>query len=137
VTDRAVERIEIRKGDRLPGFQAIIEDEVGVALSLTDASVFLCLRHHDTTGGYLEAPCLIVSAAAGQVYYDWQSTSEADVGVYDLSVRAELSDGSTVVAGGVELVILPSITIPDETLLIDSDGNLLIDSDGNLLRIIQ
>jgi hypothetical protein len=137
MTDRAVERIEIRKGDRLPGFQAIIEDSVGDPLILTGADVFLCLRQHDSRGAYLEAPCLIISPSNGRVYYDWQTTNEATVGVYDLTVRAELGDGSTVVAGGVELVILPAITIPDETLLVDYEGNLLIDSGGVLLRIIQ
>ena len=75
--------IEMRAGDDLPGFAAVIEDDLGKPIDLTGATCYLILRSellnpfglNAEAGGIIyHEQIKIVNALAGVVQTDWQGS---------------------------------------------------------------
>jgi hypothetical protein len=103
--------ITMRSGDRLPLLAVVIEDDMGVPVSLAGAtSVEFRLRHEDgiwplhtapsnPDDTWLVLPGSIVDAAGGVVAYDWAvETTDLIPGPLDLLVVARLPGGVTISA---------------------------------------
>ncbi len=107
------ERIELRAGDSLPGFAAVLEDQLGNPVDLTDAVCYLQVV--DRIANVLhENECTIANPATGTVVYDWTGveTRAWGVGVHEIRVRVLWDNGDALIAPasvGVELIIRPEI----------------------------
>lgn len=90
-----VQEVTLRQGDRLSAFAAVIRDEYGTPLDLTDARAFMTLSPLTPTqrGPMVERVEMTIEAPAtdGLVTYDWQAseTMTASPGVYDVRITVE------------------------------------------------
>ena len=109
----ATQRIDLRAGDDLPTFAAVLEDNNGDPVDLDGAVAYLRVRHPD--GSVTERIAAIADAASGSVTYDWTGaeTRAWGVGVHELSVRATYVDKQVTAAAdrNCHLVIRPEIPI--------------------------
>jgi len=107
----AVERIDLRAGDSLPGFAAVIEDHNGVAANLADS---LCYLQVIKNGVMVENECTIANPTTATVTYDWTGTEIRlwGVGTHELRVRVLWNNGDALIAPADRsclLVIKPEI----------------------------
>lgn len=96
----------MRKGNRLPAFAAIVEDDNGKPVPLDGAHVFLRWSRVDGLGPLVPDPVdptkqvvlewreqeiSIANPATGKVFHDWGQleVDDLDSGVYRLSVRVD------------------------------------------------
>lgn len=147
--------VVLRAGDDLPGFAAIIEDELGAPLDLTDSTPYLLLREENTGIYVTNDECYVPNPTAGVVTFDWEGgvTTRFDPGVYQVSVRVEYDDGRRVTAPSDRTVFLkvrPGLittiatttgedvlsTEGDELVLADQfdEGDALLSANGEVLR---
>lgn len=93
-------RIELRAGDDLPGFAAIVENDLGQAINLTGAKAYLIVRSERGTADVEPGAVVyrdeikIVNAPAGVVQHDWSGidTLAWGPGSFDLAVQAIWAD---------------------------------------------
>jgi hypothetical protein len=110
-----VQRVDIRAGDDLPGFAAIVEDDLGNPVNLTASKCYFCLD--DGNGNWhVKAQCYISNAAAGVVTFDWSAIMTADewgVGTHPLAILVHYDDGREFTApsdkGSVTLLVRPGV----------------------------
>lgn len=98
------DRIELRRGDRLPSIVVQLVDDQNVPIDLTGAAVFVTARRRTgkpiapwynswTTG----RQCLIIDAPNGIVYYDLQpADTVTNPGQFDLACLIRFGDGSEI-----------------------------------------
>jgi hypothetical protein len=111
-----VQRVEIRAGDDLPGFAAVVEDDQGNPVNLTAAKAYFCLD--DGNGEWhVKAQCYIANAAAGVVTFDWSAAMTGDqwgTGTHPLAILVQYDNGDQLTApsdkGSVTLLVRPTAT---------------------------
>lgn len=111
------QRIELRAGDDLPGFAAIVEDETGTAVDLTGATCWLIICDERDGEPIENTQIHVIDADSGVVQHDWTGQMTGDEwgpGHYQVWVVAEWADGRRITAPSerdLELVIGPGVHI--------------------------
>lgn len=76
--------VYMKQNDTAPALTATLKDDNGTAIDLTGATVVFNMRQRsDSTVKVNRGSVSIVSAAAGQVSYSWQTGDTDTVGVFD------------------------------------------------------
>lgn len=110
------QRVELRSGDDLPGFAAVVETEDGAPVDLTGATAWLVICDENTGQPIENTQILIIDPDAGVVQHDWtgQLTTEWGPGNYLVWIIAEWPDGRRVTAPSARalpLVIRPPVHV--------------------------
>lgn len=110
------QRIELRSGDDLPGFAAVVEDEDGNVVDLTGAVAWLIICDEHTGMPIENTQIQIINPAGGVVQHDWtgQLTGGWGPGNYQLWVVAEWPNGDRLTAPSaraLELLIRPAVDV--------------------------
>lgn len=126
--------IVLRAGDDLPGFAAIIEDELGEPLDLTDSTPYLVLRDENDGTYVTNDECYVPNPVAGLVTLDWEGgvTTRFDPGQYQVAVVVEYDDGRRVTAPSdrsVFLIVRPGLI----TTIATTNGDDILSSEGDEL----
>lgn len=121
----------IRAGDDLPTFAAVIEDEYGNPVDLTDATVRLVADSEVAHEPTLAAEVFVENPTAGVITFDWDRrvTTVLAPGVYQLYAIAEWPNGYRLTAPSdrsATLTIRPGLV----ALLATADGRDLLTADG-------
>lgn len=92
--------IELRSGDDLPGFAAIVEDQNGQPVDLTDAICWIIVCDEHNVEAAINTQCSVLNATAGVVQFDWDTATTAALGpgYYELFVVAEWMTGNRISA---------------------------------------
>jgi hypothetical protein len=88
----------IKRHDTLPSLTATLKNFLGLAIDLTNTSVFFTMR--DATTGAVKIdtqPCVIVSGIAGIVSYPWTTTDTDDSGEFMGEFEIEYTSGKMTV----------------------------------------
>lgn len=84
----------IKKGSTGPSLVMVLQDSTGTALNLTGATVtFSMTPARGSTPKINDAACVIVSASAGKIRYDWQASDTDTIGSFDAEVTVTWADG--------------------------------------------
>ena len=85
----------IKKGDRLPVFEATLLDGDGSPLNLSTASsVTLRLRERGSSANLsIAGTCVVTSASKGEIEYRWGSGETDTVGTFEAELVVTWSDG--------------------------------------------
>jgi hypothetical protein len=129
--------VTLRQGDRLSSFSAIIEDEYGGVLDLTDARCFVTLTSISVPSGeqtFVRQEAIIENAATGHISYDWQTpeTLAMHSGLYQIVVEVEYPGDISVTVPSADqasvLNVRPSIS--SGYFLLNADGALVSKGEG-------
>jgi hypothetical protein len=132
MTDMILGEWVMRRGDRLPMFSVVIEDDEGQPVNLTGGRAHLQIRPEDGAppldlpagypvppyvNGWLVLDAFIYDAPNGLVTYDWPSfqTAGLTVGVSELVVSVDFPDGTHLTAPSdrsARLVVRPAVLPP-------------------------
>jgi hypothetical protein len=137
-----VQSVTLRQGDRLSAFAAVLEDEYGTVIDLTDARAFLTLR---ALSAPIDEPMfnrveLVIELPAtnGLVTYDWQAieTLQSRPGLYDVTIDIEYIAGAnagqsfTVPSRDMQAVVELRSSIASDWFLVSNEGALIPDGQG-------
>lgn len=137
-----IQQVALRQGDRLSAFAAVIQNEYGTVLDLTDARAYLTLR---PVSAPIDTPMvervemtIELPATQGLVTYDWQAsqTMGARPGVYDVLIEVEYFAGAkagqivTVPSDDQAALVTLTSSIASDWFLTDESGALLSDGAG-------
>lgn len=135
-----VQQILLRQGDRLSAFAAVIEDEYGNPLDLTDARAYLTLRAMtptmDTPVAMFDHVELTIEGdpTNGVVTYDWQAseTMAARPGIYDVLVDVEYDSGDVIIAPSTDQSAIVNLrpSVAGDYFVVDESGALVPDGSG-------
>lgn len=137
-----IQQVALRQGDRLSAFAAVVEDEYGEAIDLTDSRCYLTLRSLSSTHAtpMLDRVELTIESPAtdGLVTYDFQTveTMGATPGIYDVVVDIEWFAGAnsgetlSVPSRDQQAVVILASSIAGGYFLADVDGALVPDGSG-------
>ena len=84
----------VKQNDTSPSILATLKDAAGAAVSLAGASVRLHMRKIGFTQVTVDQAATIVTAASGEVRYDWVAADTAAVGSYEAEIEVSYADGS-------------------------------------------
>jgi len=84
----------VKQNDTSPSILATLKDAAGAAVSLAGASVRLHMRKIGFTQVTVDQAATIVTAASGEVRYDWVAADTAAVGSYEAEIEITNSDAS-------------------------------------------
>lgn len=109
-----LQRIELRSGDDLPGFAAVVEDQLGTPVDLTGSICWIIVCDEHNVEAAINTQCSILNAPAGVVQFDWDTaiTAMLGPGYYELFIVAEWADGRRVTAPSdrsLFLIIRPNV----------------------------
>lgn len=128
----------IRAGDDLPTFAAVMEDERGDPIDLTDATCYLTVQPERAGDPVISTPIYIANPISGVVTFDWDGRLTVDYppGIYQMYVTAIFADGTQRTAPSdrsCTLEIRPGLvtlltTVDDVDLTTFDDEQYVIDS---------
>tara|TARA_R110000823_G_scaffold58005_5_gene139922 strand:- start:994 stop:1317 length:324 start_codon:yes stop_codon:yes gene_type:complete len=84
----------VKQNDTSPSILATLKDAAGAAVSLAGASVRLHMRKIGFAQVTVDQAATIVTAASGEVRYDWVAADTAAVGSYEAEIEVTYGDGS-------------------------------------------
>jgi hypothetical protein len=84
----------VKQNDTSPSILATLKDAAGAAVSLAGASVRLHMRKIGFAQVTVDQAATIVTAASGEVRYDWVAADTAAVGSYEAEIEVTYADGS-------------------------------------------
>lgn len=128
----AVQKLEIRRGDDLPGFAAIVEDGSGNPVDLTDKTAYIRVTFVGGEDEYLRQ-VHIIDAPGGVVQHDWQSadTQLFPIGVHDLVVLVVDPDRPLLTAPSDRTV---QLSVRSEAVRSRTFSDAILTCDGRVLR---
>ena len=84
----------IKRNDTSPAMLASLQDANGDAVDITAASVRFHLRPISSQIVKVDADAVIVTAAQGEVRYNWQAADTDTIGSYQAEFEVTYSDGT-------------------------------------------
>lgn len=84
----------IKRGDTSPSMLATLQDANGSAVDITGATVRFHMRKTGSSATVVDEAATVVTADAGLVRYDWQTSDTDTVGSYQAEFEVTYSDGT-------------------------------------------
>lgn len=84
----------IKQHDTSPAILATLSDATGAAIDLTDATIRFHMRPIGKTTVVVDAAASIVTAATGDIRYDWIGADTATIGSFQAEFEVTFPDSS-------------------------------------------
>lgn len=84
----------VKQNDTSPSMLSTLNDASATAVDLTGASVRFHMRQIGSTQVTVDEAATVVTAASGEIRYDWDTADTATTGSYQAEFEVTYADGS-------------------------------------------